>query len=213
MTGREFEASGGALRARLAVAAVTLLVACAALGAGVSSARQTPPQGAQGGRAAEVAGLKFVVPPDFSLRQISGSDLAFMSNAARDVALFVAVPGRTVDDEYLSGLAENLSRHFLPQEKGFTWKIFEQAVERKVSSSQTRGGTVKGLNAKKFVQVDYVVLEVRGRLVVVGLIATFGDGRAGKFLFDVDGREYSVHGWLGLFHLIASVTGERHEDR
>jgi hypothetical protein len=31
-----------------------------------------------------------------------------------------------------------------------------------------------------------------------------------KYLFEVDGREYSVQAWEGLFGLIASVTGEKH---
>ena len=48
--------------------------------------------------------------------------------------------------------------------------------------------------------------------IIVGYIAAFGDERDAKFLFDVDGREYSFLGWKSLFHLIASVTGEKFDE-
>jgi hypothetical protein len=68
---------------------------------------------------------------------------------------------------------------------------------------------VKGLNAKKFVQADYVVLKSHSRVLIVGSIAPFGDEREATFLFDTERREYSFAGWRALFHLIASITGER----
>lgn len=56
--------------------------------------------------------------------------------------------------------------------------------------------------------VDYVVVKAQEHEVVVGSIATFAEERDAKFLFDVEGREYSFFGWQALFQLIASVTGE-----
>ena len=68
---------------------------------------------------------------------------------------------------------------------------------------------MKGLNTKRFVQADYVVLKSHGRVLIVGSIATFGDEREARFLFDTESSEYSFPGWHALFQMIASITGER----
>ena len=171
-----------------------------------SSARHVSRQEAK--RDAEVAGVKFAVPKDFKLESVDAG-VAFLRHETSELALFVAVPQQQVSDQYLNDLSQTLVRQLLPQQKGFAWKVLPRNSDRKVSVNQTGAGTVKGLNAKKFVQADYVVLKSNGRVLIVGSIAPFGDEHAARFLFDVEGREYSFEGWRALFHLIASITGER----
>lgn len=160
-------------------------------------------------QAVEVAGVKFLAPPCYKLEQASDSRATFLREPENQLALFVVVTDQEVDDNYLINLSNNLAFQFLPQQNGFTWKLLWQNSERKVSKYQTNRLTAKGINGKKFVQTDYVMLKAQGHNVVVGSIATFGNGLDAKLLFDVEGREYSIAGWQGLFQLIASVTGER----
>jgi hypothetical protein len=171
-------------------------------------AQQVASQELEGKQGAEIAGVKFATPEGFKLEQSSDTRVAFMRHATSQIALFVAVPDHQVNDKYLIDLSNNLVSRLFPQQNGFAWKLFQRTPDRRVSMYQTSGGTTKGLNAKTFVQTDYLVVKVQRRQVVVGSIATFGEERNAKFLFEVEGREYSVTGWQALFHLIASVTGE-----
>jgi hypothetical protein len=159
-------------------------------------------------RDAEIAGVKFAVPKDFKLESVDAR-VAFMRHETSKLALFLAVPQQQVSDQYLNDLSHTLVRKLLPQQNGFAWKVLPRKSDRKVSVNQTGEGTVKGLNAKQYVQADYVVLKSNGRALIVGSIAPFGDERSARFLFDVEGSEYSFAGWGALFHLIASITGER----
>ena len=171
-----------------------------------SSAQHVSSQEAK--RDAEIAGVKFAVPKDFKLESVDAG-VAFLRHETDELALFVAVPQQQVSDQYLNNLSHTLARRLLPQQNGFAWKVLPRNSDRKVSVNQAGEGTVKGLNANKFVQADYVVLKSKGRVLIVGSIAPFGDEPAARYLFDVEGREYSFAGWHGLFHLIASITGER----
>ena len=159
-------------------------------------------------QASEIAGVKFTAPQGFQLRQSSETRVALMRHATQPIALFVAVPQDQIDDRYLTDLSNDLVSRLFPQQNDFAWKILQRTSERRVSKYQTSGGTTKGLNAKRFVQTDYVVVKAQEHEVVLGSIATFGEERDAKFLFDVEGREYSLFGWQALFQLIASVTGE-----
>lgn len=174
-----------------------------------TSVRQVSSQGLEGTQAAEIRGIKFAVPQGFKLEQSQDKKFAFMRHSAQQIALFVVVPDRQVDDEYLTNLSNNLVSHLLPKQSGFEWKILPQTSDRKVSQYQTNAGTTKGLSGKSYVQTDYVVVKAQGQFVVVGSIATFGQEQEARFQFDVEGREYSVPGWQALFQLIPSVTGEK----
>ena len=77
-----------------------------------------------------------------------------------------------------------------------------------MSNYQVARGNTKGLNAKTYIQTDYVVLKVRDRLVVVGSVGTYSEGTQSAFRFDHDFADYSFLGWQGIFHLISSITGE-----
>ena len=192
-------------RWRVGKAAITvLLIYMVALNG--SSAQHGSSQGAK--RDAETAAVRFAVPKDFKLESVDAG-LAFLRHETFELALFVAVPQQQVSDQYLQDLSHTLVRQLLPQQSGFAWKALPGKSDRKLSANQTGEGTVKGLNAKQFVQADYVVLKSNGRVFIVGSIAPFGDERAAKFLFDVDGREYSFAGWRALFQLITSITGEK----
>jgi hypothetical protein len=157
---------------------------------------------------AELAGVKFVTPEGFVLERPTVDKIAFM-RSAQAIALFVTVPGnQVVDDKYLTTLSNALVSRFLSGRNSFGWRILRRPSDRRVSTYQTDDGTTKGLDGKTFVQVDYVVVKAQGHEVVVGSIATFGTQQEARFLFDVEGKEYSPQGWQGVFHLIASITGE-----
>ena len=169
-----------------------------------NSAQQVSSQEAK--RDAEVAGLKFAIPQDFKLESVDAG-VAFFRHETSELALFVAVPQQEVKDQYLTDLSRTLVSQLLPEQNGFKWKLLPRNSDRK--TNQTGEGTVKGLNAQKFVQADYVVLKSHGRAVIVGSIAPFGEEREARWLFEVDGRSYSFTGWIGIARLIASITGER----
>ncbi len=172
------------------------------------SAQQISSPRLEGTQANEIAGVKFTTPQGFTLTPSSETRVALMHHATEQLALFVAVPEHQVDDKYLTDLSNDLVSRLFPQQNDFAWKILQRTSERRVSKYQTNGGTAKGLNGKRYVQTDYVIVKVQEHEVVVGSIATFGNERDAKFLFDVEGREYSLVGWQALFELIASVTGE-----
>lgn len=172
-------------------------------------AQQVSSQCLEPEKAAEIASVKFMLPQCFKLERATDNRVAFMRHRTDRLALFVVVTDRQVDDSYLTNLSNKLVSRLLPQQHGFSWKILRQTSDRKLSIYQISHGTAKGLNAKKFVQADYVVLKAQGRDVLVGSIATFGTRAEAKYLYEVEGRsEYSFTGWQGLFQLIASVTGE-----
>lgn len=168
-------------------------------------------QPAESTQNAEIGGVKFSIPKGFVLEQPIPDSTAFMESRTRETALFVAVPGtQAIDDKYLTKLSSGLVSRFAPRQDGFTWKILQRPSARPVSSYQTNGATTKGLSGNTFVQIDFVVVKAQGHEVVIGSIASFGAPQEAKYLFEVDGREYSVQAWEGLFGLTASVTGEKH---
>jgi hypothetical protein len=176
-------------------------------------AQQVSSQCLEPEKAAEIAGVKFMVPQCFKLERATDSRVAFMRHRTDQLALFVVVSDRQVDDSYMTNLSNKLVSRLLPQQHGFSWKILRRPSRRMVSIYQTSRVTAKGLNAKKFVQTDYVALKAQGRDVIIGSIATFGTRAEAKYLYEVEGREeYSFPGWRGLLQLIASVTGERDKD-
>jgi hypothetical protein len=191
---------------------IILLISCTLFAVTLSSAQQVSSQGPDRRKAVEIAGVKFVSPPDFELEHSPATNVAFMRHTAQQIALFVTVLDRQVDDKYLTDLSSGLVSRFLPERHGFEWKVLQGHSDCRKSIHQTGCGTTKGLNAKTFVQIDYVVVKAQGHDIIVGYIAAFGDERDAKFLFDVDGREYSFLGWKSLFHLIASVTGEKFDE-
>lgn len=117
-----------------------------------------------------------------------------------------------LNDQYLTDLSDNLVTQLHPGADGFKWKLIG-TLEPSLSRFQTNRGVIKGLKGKAFVQVDYVVVKVQDRDIVIGSIAQFGEERTATFLFEVEGREYSVPGWQALFRLISSVTGEKHDEQ
>ena len=151
----------------------------------------------------EVSGIRFSVPRNFKLEASSNAKIAFMRN--HEISLFVAVPEQQADDKYLIELSNGVSRMLLDQE-GFVWKI-RPAGAPSMSDYQVARGNTKGLNAKTYIQTDYVVLKVRDRLLVVGAVGTY-EGLKSAYNFEVDGAAYSFAAWRGIFHLISSITGE-----
>jgi len=161
---------------------------------------------------AEVAGLKFSVPKRFVLRTPTTENIAFMLRAEYRLGLFVAVPEGAINDKYLTELSNMLASKLLPKERAFQWKLISEDSSTKVSDFQIGRGNTKGFNGKKLVQSSYILVEVRGRKVLVGYINTHGDDTDSKWLFDLDGSAgMSMPGWYAQAHIIASVTGEKYE--
>jgi hypothetical protein len=169
---------------------------------------QSPSQDAGHIQFAEIGGVKFAVPAGFQLEQIETHKLSFMRNRSEPLGLFVTIAENQVNDKYLTDLSSNLVTRLLRGENKFKWRV-PGTLERKLSRYQTNSGTIKGIKGKTFVQVDYVVVKTHDKDVVIGSIAQFGEEQTATFLFDVEGREYSVTGWQALFQLIPSVTGEK----
>jgi len=133
-----------------------------------------------------------------------------MRHEKEDLALFVAVTkNQQVDDPYLIALSSGIVSQFLPKQQGFTWKV-SRRPNPKMSAYQTSAGTMKGLNDRRYVQTDFVVVKIQLQEIVVGSISTSASERDVRYLFDVEGSEYSFIGWEGLFKLIPSVTGEKY---
>ena len=158
------------------------------------------------GTDAQVAGITFSVPQGFKLEQSSDARVAFMRNP--EISLFVAVPTKRVDEKYLIELSNGLASKLLSQQEHLVWKV-QPAGVRKMSRYQTSRGSIMGLNEETYVQLDYVVLKIRGQEAVVGSIGTYGEGPAAAHFFNYGGSGYSFTGWSGCFHLISSITGEK----
>jgi hypothetical protein len=190
----------------------TIILLAIAIVSGVSSGRaqQVSSHCLGPGKAAEIAGVKFTVPQCFKLERAADGRVAFMRHQTDHLALFVVVADRQADDSYLTNVSNNLVSQLLPQQKGFSWKILRQTSGRKISAHETSRGVVKGHNEEIFVQTDYVALKAQGHDVLIGSVATFGTRAKAKYLYEAERSEYSFPGWQGLFHLIASVTGESH---
>jgi hypothetical protein len=162
---------------------------------------------------AEVPGVKFSVPNKFNLEKSFDSNVAFMRHEKYGLALFVAVPEKQTDDEYLTKLSNTLVSLLYPDEKNFMWKILPVVSERRVSQYQTATGNTKGFNQKKCFQTDYKVLKVKDREIIVGYMMKLGQDKEAKFLYDLKGPGgLSMTGWYAQAHIIASITGEKYEE-
>lgn len=189
-----------------------LLAILLVLSLGADTIRQGAAQGAGDIQLAEVGPVKFVVPAGFQLEHTENRGLSFMRNRSEPLAVFVTIAEYQVNDKYLTDLSSSLVTQLRPGTGEVKWKLLG-TLEPSLSRYQTNRGVIKGLKGKTFVQVDYVVVKVQDKDIVIGSIAQFGEERTAAFLFDVEGREYSVTGWHALFRLISAVTGENVNER
>ena len=174
----------------------------------IASAKSASSPLAEQNQSVTVSGVKVTVPNGFRLQQSSIRQFAFMRHEKENLALFVAVPeDQKVSDTYLTDLSNRVVSQLLKDQKGFEWKILHQSKPQ-LSAYQNAKGTIKGLNDHGYVQTDYVVVKAQGRVIVLGSLSVFGSPQEARHLFDVEGYEFSVSGWEGLFKLIASATGE-----
>lgn len=193
--------------------AVILFFFVALLNFGAASAQQLPSQDPGHKEDSEISGVPFSVPNDFNREASPNPHIAFMRHPKYDLALFVAVPETKVDKSYLINLSEMLASKLLPLEKGFDWKVLADKSGQKVSKVQTGRGNTKGYNKKTFLTTAYIILEIKDHTVLVGYTITVGKEINPKFLFDLDGPgAFSMPGWYGQAHIIASITGERYEE-
>lgn len=189
-----------------------LLTLFLVLSLGSGTIAQVQAQGGSELQRAEVGTVKFIVPEGFQLEQTESRRLAFMRSRSNPLGLFVTIAERQLNDQYLTDLSDNLVTQLHPGADGFKWKLLG-TLEPSLSRFQANRGVIKGLKGTTFVQVDYVVVKVQDQDIVIGSIAQFGEERTATFLFDLEGREYSVPGWQALFRLISSVTGEKDNEQ
>ena len=163
---------------------------------------------------AEVVGVKFSVPNSFNLEESSDSRVAFMRHKKYDLALFVAVPEKQVDDNYLTSLSNTLTSQLFPKEKDFRWKLLPSDSDKKVSKFQVASGNTKGFNGERLFQTDYIAVKVKDREILVGYITQLGQFTDNaKYLFNLKGvGGMSMPGWYAQAHILASVTGEKYEE-
>jgi hypothetical protein len=162
----------------------------------------------------EIAGTEFSVPNGFNLERSSDLKVAFMRHEnIEHLALFVSVSEKQADDKYLTKFSNTLVSLLFPNEKDFRWKVLPSISGVKRSKYQTAAGNTKGFNQKKFFQIDYKILKVNNREIIVGYITKLGEDNEAKFLFSTDRpMGGSVLGWHAQAHIIASITGERYEE-
>lgn len=168
---------------------------------------------------ATVLGVKFSVPKGFDIETQSDLSIAFMGKRKYNIAEFVAVSKVKVDKEYLSRLGDALAKQMYPKQSAFRWKFVgdgEMGLHK--SKFQTTAGDLKGINdASGFVEVSYVVLNIRDQTIVTGYVTGLGDkdgkNPEAKFLFGLDTEGgASMPGLYALAHIIASITGEKYTD-
>lgn len=137
-----------------------------------------------------------------------------MRHKKYDLALFVAVPEKQVDDAYLTSLSNSLVSQLFPKEKGFRWKLLPSASDSKVSKFQTASGSTKGFNDARFFQIHYITVRVKDHDILVGYVTQLGQyANNAKYLFDLPGfAGMSMPGWYAQAHILASVTGEKYEE-
>lgn len=162
---------------------------------------------------AETSNVKFSVPNSFNVEKPSDSRITFMRHKKYDLALFVAVPEKNIDENYLTNLSNALAQQLFSKEKDFRWKVLPLDYEGKVSKFQTSSGNTKGFNGKTFFQTDFIVVKIKDQEILVGYITQLGQyGNNQKYLFDLKGvGGMSMPGWYAQAHILASITGEKYE--
>lgn len=195
----------------LLMAVAILSTAASTFGQGFSLASSQDP-GHQ--EFSSVSGVKFSVPKGYTLEKSSDPSISLMRHKKYALGLFVAVPTGAPDGDYLKQLSNSLTAIMDPTQKKFEWKVLPGPEDDKVSRFQTGGGNTKGYNGKKFYQTDYIVVNVGGKVSLIGYITELGQfNNSQKFLYDLKGPGgMSMPGWYAQAHIIASVTGEKYEE-
>lgn len=150
--------------------------------------------------------IKFSVPAGFHLQRSRDADVAVMKADAYEGGLFVAASERATPSETdLMKLSRRLVAELFPQQGGFSLKVLAKAPIPKLSVHQQDQFVVKAINANKFVQAEFVLLRFEKKSLLVGLVTQFGSDNESRFLYEVEGTEYSVAGWRGMYELLDSI--------
>lgn len=153
--------------------------------------------------------IKFSIPAGFQLQPPRDSDVAIMKANTYEGGLFIATLERSTPSENdLLGISGYLVAEFFPQQTGFSWKVLPKTSIPKLSVHQRNQFVVKAVNENKFVQAEFVLLRLQKKNFLVGLVTRFGSERESRFLYEVDGTEYSFQGWRGLSELLDSIKAE-----
>lgn len=155
---------------------------------------------------AVIGKIKFSIPAGFHLQPSRNSDVVLMKAEAYEGGLFVAKSEKsTLSETDLIELSRRLVAELLPRQDGFSWKVLQKAPIPKLSVHQRNQFVVKAVNANTFVQAEFVLLRFDNKNLLVGLVTRFGSETESRFLFEVEGTEYSVEGWRGIYELLDSI--------
>lgn len=150
--------------------------------------------------------IKFSVPSGFQLQRSRDSGMALMTADAYEGGLFVATSeSLTPSENDLMELSRRLVAELFPQQTGFSMKVVPKASIPKLSVHQRNQFVVKAVNENTFLQAEFVLLRLEKKNLLVGLVTRFGSERESRFLYDVEGIEYSFQGWRGLYELLDSI--------
>ena len=160
-----------------------------------------------------VGGMRFSSPNGFaSERRQATEQFVYIPHPRYDLGLFVAVPERTVNSEYINNLASRFASYLFPNEPPrYAWKQLEEGY-RRVSRNEEEGGMIQGFNGQQRVLMQYRQLDINGKRVIVGYAFGLGRGNEARALFERNLGGDSMPGWFAQAHIIASLTGERYEE-
>jgi hypothetical protein len=159
-----------------------------------------------------INGLRFSLPNDFDTRRLKATDqIIYVPHEEYDLGLFVAVPDKAVNAEYIRELSALVASYLFPKEKpGYSWKRLEDYW--KVSKFEFGGGMMQGFNGRRRVLVQYRQIRVSGREAIAGYTFGLGRGSEAKRLFEKNLGGDSMPGWYAQAHVIASITGEKYKE-
>jgi len=163
---------------------------------------------------ATVGGVKYSVPKGFELEKSSNPKVALL-RAKDNVAIFLSVSATRPDNKALNDTAAAVAALYVPTEGDFKWKPTGVDAEA-ASKLELAGGGAKGLSkGKKFVQLYYKVIGIKGRYVTLGYMMEFGEQSPNQadYAFTADGAAgTSETARYGVVHIIASITSEPFQD-
>ena len=166
------------------------------------------------GHKAEVTidGIKFSCPKGFTVQTVSGFVTTRLMRHGKDRAgVFVMLPGKNINSEFIEEIANALASRLL-KEDGAAYKWKRDTAYAKVSKFETSGGGLVGFDGQKLVCLQYRLLSLEGKDVLVGKVFELLQGAEAKRAFDNGLGGMSIYSAAGESHVIASLTGEKYSD-
>jgi hypothetical protein len=160
-----------------------------------------------------IDGIKFSCPKGFTVQTVSGFVTARLMRNDKSkgrAGIFVMLPGKTVNNEFIEEIATALASALLKKGPAYKWK--RETVYEKVSKFETSGGGLLGFDGQKLVCIRYHLLSLDGKDVLVGEVFKLSQGEEAKRDFDDGLLSLRPDNIVGESHVIASLTGEKYSD-